>query len=63
MKKLIALLVGICSLSFGATLDQLNNYSGWVDSVLEKQYVEAKVRPLGRINDDTFVRRAYLSII
>jgi hypothetical protein len=63
MKKLIVLLFGVCSLSFGATLEQLNNYSGWVDSVLEKQYIEQKVAPLPRINDDTFVRRAYLTII
>ena len=63
MKKLIALLLGICTLSFGATMEQLNNYSGWVDSVLEKQYVAAKVTPLKRIDEDTFVRRAYLTII
>lgn len=63
MKKLILLLVSICTLSFGATLEQLNNYSGWVDSVLQKQYVAANVQPLGRVNDDTFVRRAYLTII
>lgn len=63
MKKLILLLVSICTLSFGATLEQLNNYSGWVDSVLQKQYVAVNVQPLGRVNDDTFVRRAYLTII
>jgi len=63
MKKLILLLVSICTLSFGATLEQLNNYSGWVDSVLQKQYLAANVQPLGRVNDDTFVRRAYLTII
>lgn len=63
MKKIIALLFCICSLTFGATLDQLNNYSGWIDSVLEKQYTALNIQPLGRIDDDTFVRRAYLSII
>ena len=63
MKKIIALLLCICSLTFGSTLDQLNNYSGWVDSVLEKQYTALNIQPLEKIDDDTFVRRAYLSII
>ena len=63
MKKIIALIVCMCSLAFGATVDQLNNYSGWVDSVLEKQYTSLNITPLGRINDDKFVRRAYLTII
>lgn len=63
MKKIIALLLCICSLTFGTTLDQLNNYSGWVDSVLEKQYTALNIQPLGRIDDDAFARRTYLSII
>jgi hypothetical protein len=63
MKKLILILLGFCTLTFGATIEQLNNYSGWIDSVLDKQCVAAKVAPLQRINDDAFVRRAYLSII
>jgi hypothetical protein len=63
MKKLIAILVGVCSLTFGATLDQLNTYSSRVDYVLQQQYIAANVQPLGKINDDTFVRRAYLTII
>lgn len=63
MKKLIVLFLSICTLTFGATLEQLNNYSGWIDAVLEKQYIAAKVTPLKRIDEDTFVRRAYLTII
>jgi hypothetical protein len=63
MKKLILILLGFCTLTFGATIEQLNNYSGWIDSVLDKQCVAAKVAPLQLINDDAFVRRAYLSII
>lgn len=63
MKKLIVLLFGVYSLSFGATLDQLNTYSSRVDSILQKQYVAANVTPLNKINDDTFLRRAYLTII
>jgi hypothetical protein len=46
-----------------ATVEQLNNYSGWIDSVLEKQYTAINITPLNRINDDTFVRRAYLTIV
>jgi hypothetical protein len=53
----------VCSLSFGATLDQLNNYSSSIDTTLQKQYVAANVAPLSKINDDAFVRRAYLTII
>ena len=60
MKKLIVLLFGVYTLSFGATLDQLNTYSSRVDSILQKQYVAANVTPLNKINDDTFLRRAYL---
>jgi len=63
MKKLIAILVSVCALSFGATLDQLNTYSSNIDSVLQKQYVAANVIPLGKIDDDKFLRRAYLTII
>jgi len=63
MKKYFVLIFGICSLSFSATLEQLNNYSGQVDSVLETQYIEQKVSPLPKIDDDTFIRRAYLTII
>jgi hypothetical protein len=46
-----------------ATVEQLNNYSSWVDSVLEKQYAAINIAPLNRVNDDTFVRRAYLTIV
>ena len=61
MKKLLMLLVSICSITFGA-VNQVN-YSAQIDAVLDKQYVTSKVQPLPRVNDDTFVRRAYLSII
>lgn len=63
MKKLILILLGFCTLTFGATIEQLNNYSGKIDAALETQYVAAKVVPQQRINDDAFVRRAYLGII
>ena len=63
MKKIIALIVCMCSLTFGATVDQLNTYSGLIDAVLEKQYTALNTKPLGRINDDNFVRRSYLTII
>jgi hypothetical protein len=63
MKKIIALIVCMCSLTFGATVEQLNNYSGLIDIVLEKQYTSLKIQPLDRINDDKFVRRSYLTII
>lgn len=63
MKKLILMVVGICTLSVGATVEQLNTYSGLIDSTLDKQYIEAKITPLSRISNDAFIRRAYLTII
>jgi hypothetical protein len=63
MKKIILMMIGICTLSIGATVDQLNTYSSLIDNVLNKQYIEAKVTPLPRINDDAFVRRSYITII
>lgn len=63
MKKLIAVLVGMCTLTFGATVEQLSSYSKKIDAVLDKQYVVSKIAPLQFINDDAFVRRAYLTII
>ena len=63
MKKLILMVVGICTLSIGATVEQLNTYSGLIDSTLDKQYIEAKIIPLPRISNDAFIRRAYLTII
>ena len=63
MKKLILILLAFCTLTSGATIEQLNKHSERVDSVLEKQYAVAKVVPQPRINDDAFVRRAYLNII
>jgi hypothetical protein len=55
--------VCLCSLIYSATPDQLTAYSSAIDNVLEKQYVAAKIQPKPVIDDDTFVRRAYLSII
>lgn len=63
MKKLIVLFLSICAVAFGATLDQLNDHSIKIDAALEKQYIVANVVPLKRIDDDTFIRRAYLNII
>jgi hypothetical protein len=63
MKKLILMVVSICTLSIGATVEQLNTYSGLIDSTLDKQYIEAKITPLPRISNDAFIRRAYLTII
>lgn len=63
MKKLIIILLSICTITFGATLDQLNAFSSKIDAVIEKQCIAAQISPLPRINEDVFVRRAYLSII
>jgi len=63
MKKLFILLVCMCSFAFGATSEQLSGYSQQIDSILERQYVTSKIQPLPIIDDDTFIRRAYLTII
>jgi hypothetical protein len=62
MKTLILILMFAVS-TFAATVEQLNNYSGRVDSVLEKQYIALNIKPLARIDDDTFVRRTYLTVV
>jgi len=51
MKKLIAVLVGMCTLTFGATVEQLSSYSKKIDAVLDKQYVVSKIAPMQFIND------------
>ena len=63
MKKIILIVLCMCTLSIGATVDQLNTYSSLIDTTLDKQYIETKVTPLPRIGDDSFIRRAYLTII
>lgn len=62
MKTLFFILM-FAATTIAATVEQLNNYSGWIDSVLEKQYTAINITPLNRVNDDTFVRRAYLTIV
>lgn len=62
MKTLLFILMFAVT-TVAATVEQLNNYSGWLDSVLEKQYITVNVTPLDRVNDDTFIRRAYLTIV
>lgn len=63
MKKFIIMLLSVCSLAFGATVEQLNQFSNNIDATLQKQYLQLNVKPNARIDDDAFVRRAYLSII
>lgn len=63
MKKLLVILLSICTLACGATVEQLTAFSNAVDDVLQKQCTQVNVAPLPRINDDAFVRRAYLNII
>jgi len=63
MKKFIIMLLSVCSFAFGSTVEQLNQFSNSIDAVLQKQYVQLQVTPNARIDDDAFVRRAYLSII
>jgi hypothetical protein len=62
MKTLILILMFAVT-TFAATVEQLNNYSGRIDSVLEKQYIALNIKPLPRIDDDTFVRRTYLTVV
>ena len=62
MKTLLFILMFAVT-TVAATIEQLNNHSGWLDSVLEKQYTTVNVTPLDRVNDDTFIRRAYLTIV
>lgn len=63
MKKLFLIFAFSCTTLFSATHEQLLGFSNKIDSVLEKQYTTLKVSPNTIVNDDTFVRRSYLSII
>lgn len=65
MKAVLAILFLCCTFIFGATTNpqQLNAYSENIDTIIQKQCVAAKVQPLPIIDEDTFVRRAYLNII
>jgi hypothetical protein len=63
MKKFIIMLLSVCSFTFGSTVEQLNQFSNNIDAVLQKQYTQLQVTPNARVDDDAFVRRAYLSII
>lgn len=62
MKTLILSLLFTVN-AIAANIDQLNIYSNWVDTILDKQYSSLNIKPLARINDDTFIRRSYLTIV
>lgn len=64
MKTILINLFIFCTCAFGAvTQQQLIAFSNGIDNILQKQYASAKVTPLPAINDDAFLRRAYLAII
>lgn len=63
MKKIIIVLLSICTIAFSATVEQLTMFSSKIDNVLQKQYSQSNIQPLTRIDDDKFIRRAYLNII
>lgn len=64
MKTIIALFFVFFTCVFGATTpQQLNEYSASIDSIIQKQCIVAKVSPLPAIDEDTFLRRSYLTII
>lgn len=64
MKALLTIFFALYACVISATTSQqIDAYSAEIDSVLQKQCIAAKVSPLPIINDDVFLRRAYLTII
>lgn len=64
MKTTIAAIFFFCTYAFSAvTQQQLTAFVSNIDNILQKQYISAKIIPLPQINDDAFLRRAYLTII
>lgn len=60
MKKIVLIL--FCLLASGFCAD-LNLSSLKIDSLLEKQCLNAKIKPLPQASEEVFLRRAYLTII
>jgi hypothetical protein len=63
MRTLIATAIILVSSVYGQDYNKLNNYSQAIDNILESQYQKVKLKGNPIINDDQFVRRAYLTII
>jgi len=63
MRALITFIILFGSITFGQDYDKLNQYSQAIDNVLELQYKKLKINGNDIINDEQFVRRAYLTII
>jgi hypothetical protein len=60
MKSIFSILFLFCVSVSGA---DLNFLSAKVDAVLEKQYLNTKIKPLPFVSEEVFLRRAYLTII
>lgn len=63
MKAILAFFFMLYINLFAATPQQLNSYSATIDNIIQKQCVVARVQPLPMVDEDTFLRRAYLTII
>lgn len=60
---LFTCIVLFCASVFGATTEQLDEYSKKIDSLLAKQAIALNINLNELIDDDAFIRRAYTSII
>jgi hypothetical protein len=63
MKNIIACILLFCTTIFSAPITQLNELSNNIDGIIQKQATSANVKLNDVVNEDTFIRRAYLSII
>ena len=61
MRKLLLIILFLIVATVAA--GQVSPFSAKIDAVLEKQYKTSNVQPKPFVNEETFVRRAYLSII
>jgi len=63
MKNIIACILLFCTTIFSAPALQLNEYSNKIDNIIQKQASTVDVKLNNIVNEDTFIRRAYLSIV
>jgi hypothetical protein len=63
MRTLIATIALFGFICNAQDYNKLNQYSQNIDSILEAQYKKSNIKGNDIINDDQFVRRAYLTII
>jgi hypothetical protein len=63
MKNILACILLFCTALFSAPIAQLNEFSDKIDGIIQKQSTAINVKLNDIVDEDAFIRRAYLSII